>query len=379
MRVLQILPTIRADGAQRMVALLCQHLRRSGHDVGVLSLFDPSNHSIEPDLKAAGSEVRTLGKRLGLDLRMLPRVARAVTHFEPSVIHTHLYVLKYLLPSLVAGACPIVHTVHSLAEHDGGWGDIVVQHAAFRSRVVPVAIGEAVALSVQRLYRMSPRRVIPNGIAVDDYSPPAGAREELRASLRIPAYAPTFVAVGRLDKVKNHAALLDAFASRRLQLLAPHLMLAGDGVLRGALERQARNLGIATRVHFLGVRSDVPRVLAAADVFVNSSIYEGHPLSVMEAMAAGKPVVATAVGCIPENVSRRTGRLVAPGDLHELEAAMHELGNNLPLARSLGAAASCLAHERFDAGIMFRSYQQLYDELLVAKRRGPLSLHNWMR
>src|SRR3990172_55527 len=161
MRVLQILPTIRADGAQRMVALLCQHLRRAGHDVGVLSLFDSSGPSIEPDVRAVGAEVLTLGKRMGLDLRMVPRVARAVAQFEPSVIHSHLYVLKYLLPSLIARARPVVHTVHSLAEHDGGWGDIVVQHAAFRSCVASVAIGEAVAVSVQRLYRMRPLRVIP--------------------------------------------------------------------------------------------------------------------------------------------------------------------------------------------------------------------------
>jgi glycosyltransferase involved in cell wall biosynthesis len=198
------------------------------------------------------------------------------------------------------------------------------------------------------------------------YAPPEGAREEVRASLGIPADAPVFVMVGRFVQQKNHAATLAAFASPRLCALAPHLLLAGDGVLRGELERQAAALRVAERVHFLGARKDVPRVLAAADVFVLSSSYEGHPLAVMEAMAAGKPVVATRVGCVPENVSDGTGRLVAPGDDGALEAALYELASDRETTRSLGAAALRAARERFDASLMTRAYERLYDEMLAA-------------
>jgi glycosyltransferase involved in cell wall biosynthesis len=340
-------------------------LLRLGHEVCVVSLFDSSEPSIEAELKVAGATVRTLGKRRGLDLRMLPRLVSAVSAFNPAVIHTHLYVLKYLLPGLsAAGAVPIVHTVHNLACREGTWGDLLVQQFAFRRGVAAVAIGQAVARSMQRVYRLPPRRTIPNGIALNDYAPPPGAREELRAALGIPADAPTFVSVGRLEAQKNHATLLEAFANRRFRMLGSHLLLAGDGELRGALESRARDLGIAACVHFLGARKDVPRVLAAADVFVLASTYEGHPLSVMEAMAAGKPVVATEVGCVPENVSPSTGRLVAPGDADGLARAMLELGCNLDLARSLGVSASQLARAQFDACAMTHAYVRLYGELL---------------
>jgi glycosyltransferase involved in cell wall biosynthesis len=368
MRILQVIPTLGADGAQRMVANLCRHLRDSGHEVGVASLFDPSGLSVEGELRSHGVELFLLGKKMGVDLRMVPRLASARARFRPDVIHTHMYVLKYLLPGLLASRrCPIVHTVHNLAECEGTRGDDIVQHFAFRLGVAAVAIGDAVAESVRRHYRLPPRRIIPNGIPVARYAPPGGAREAVRAALGIPAEVPVFVMVGRFVEQKNHAAVLAAFASPRLSALAPHLLLAGDGVLRGELERQAAALGIAERVHFLGARKDVPRVLAAADVFVLSSLYEGHPLAVMEAMAAGKPVVATAVGCVPEAVSDGTGRLVAPRDAGALEAALYELASDLEMARSLGAAALRAARERFDASLMARAYEQLYDEMLATR------------
>lgn len=366
MRILQVIPTLQAEGAQRMLANLSRALRRSGHEVGVVSLFDAWGSSVEGQLRSDGVELHLLGKRMGVDPRMVRRIARAVARFAPDVIHTHLYVLKYLLPTFaIRRRCPVVHTVHSLARHEGGTrADEIVQFFAFRMGVAAVAIGDAVADSMRRLYRASPRRTIPNGIPVEDYAPSAGAREEVRASIGVPADAFAFAMVGRLSREKDHAACLAALASPRLRALSPHLIVAGDGVLRDELSHQALALGIGGRVHFLGARGDVPRVLAAADAFVLSSRYEGHPLCVMEAMAAGKPVVATAVGCVPENVSSSTGRLVPAGDAAALESALRELASDLPLARALGAAGLRVARERFDASTMAGAYEELYRELL---------------
>ncbi|HET6437206.1 MAG TPA: glycosyltransferase [Anaeromyxobacter sp.] len=368
MRVLQVIPTLSAEGAQRMMANLCRELRRSGHEVGVISLFDPSAQSLQADLVTQGVEVHSLGKRMGPDLRMFRRVAAEVIRFAPEVIHSHLYVLKYLLPGALIRRrrCPVVHTIHSLAEHEGGTlADLLVQRAAFRLGVTAVSIGEAVSRSFRRLYGAPPGRTIPNGIPVDDYAPPRGAREVVRALLGI-GEAPVFVTVGRLVPEKNQAAALEAVASRRLRSLSAHLLVAGDGPLREALAGRARELGVADRVHLLGSRRDVARVLAAADVFVLPSTYEGHPLSVLEAMAAGKPVVATAVGCVPETVSGATGRLVVPGAAGALESAMYELAASPALARALGAEGRRVAGRRFDSGAMARAYEQLYRELLSA-------------
>src|SRR5438552_862696 len=113
MRILQIIPTLAVGGAERVVSLLARHLRRSGHETSVVSLYDPHGSWIEAELRADGVPVDFLGKHPGLDLRMIPRLARVVARFRPDVIHTHLYVLKYVLPALAASRrCPVVHTVH---------------------------------------------------------------------------------------------------------------------------------------------------------------------------------------------------------------------------------------------------------------------------
>jgi glycosyltransferase involved in cell wall biosynthesis len=371
MRILQVIPTIQAEGAQRVVVSLCRELRRAGHELGVVSLFDPRGVSLEAELRAEGVALHLLGKRMGPDLRMFLRAPRAAARFAPDVVHTHLYVLKYLLPGLaLRRRVPIVHTVHNLAEREGGTRvDEWVQGAAFRAGVAAVAIGRAVAESMERLYRLAPRCTIPNGIPAADYAPPPGAREAVRAELGVAEGVPLVLAAGRLAPAKNHALALAALATPGLRALGAHLAVAGDGPLRATLATQARALEVADRVHLLGARPDMARVLAAADVFVLPSAYEGHPLAVMEAMAAGKPVVATAVGCVPETVTPESGRLVPAGDAAALSAALREVAGDRALARALGEEGRRTVRARFDSAVMARAYERLYREL-VAEQGG---------
>lgn len=145
--------------------------------------------------------------------------------------------------------------------------------------------------------------------------------------------------------------------------MGAHLLLAGEGELRPSLERLARQLGAADRTRFLGVRVDVAELLASADVFVLASLWEGNPLVVMEAMSAGKPVVATAVGCLPELVPASAGELVAPGDDAALARAMARLAGDPGRASAQGAAAQRTARERFDEAVMVAAYERLYAEV----------------
>jgi glycosyltransferase involved in cell wall biosynthesis len=367
MRVLQLIPSLRMGGAERIAADLARQLRNLGHTVAVGSMFGPLGTPLERELESGGVPVQFFGKHPGLDLRMCARIGRALRTFQPDVLHTHHYALRYALPAIALNRrCRVVHTMHTLAQFEIDRPSRLLQYVAYRNRVVPVAIGDAVARSFETEYGMTPRRVIPNGIPVLDYAPDPAAREQIRASLGIPRDAPTFVCVARLQDPKNHAGLLRAFASDRLRSAGAHLMLAGDGNLRAGLEQQARATRIDDRVHFLGVRSDVPRVLAAADAFVLASTYEGYPLSVLEAMASGKPVIAARVGCLPELVSEATGVLVEPGDDAALEEAMHRLASDARLLHELGTAAAQVAAERFDQSIMARAYERLYRETAVA-------------
>jgi len=201
---------------------------------------------------------------------------------------------------------------------------------------------------------------IPNGIPVAAQAVPTGTREAVRAELGIAEDVAVFLTAGRLNEQKNHAMLLEAFA--RVPTPAV-LLLAGDGELRSALEARADAPDLRGRVHFLGVRRDLPRIYAAADVFVLASSWEGNPLVVLEAMAAGLPVVATRVGCVPELVSPATGLLVPADDPLPFASALTFFATEPDLAKKMGRAAHDVAIARFDVSTMARSYSDLFTEL----------------
>jgi glycosyltransferase involved in cell wall biosynthesis len=183
----------------------------------------------------------------------------------------------------------------------------------------------------------------------------------MRSSLGIDDGSFVFCCVARLRAIKNHKALLSAFARVRQQADA-HLLLAGDGELRGELEGLARDLKIARQTHFLGERDDVASVLATSDAFVLSSFSEGTPFSLLEAMAAGLPVIATAVGGIPEIVRDGTeGLLVPPGSVDALYGAMARMISGADARVSMARAARQRAIQKFDARVMVQSYLTTYE------------------
>jgi glycosyltransferase involved in cell wall biosynthesis len=171
--------------------------------------------------------------------------------------------------------------------------------------------------------------------------------------------------VARLHPVKDHASLLAAFASVARLRPDVDLLLAGKGPLQEELGRRVGELGISDRVRFLGVRSDVPRLLAASDVFALTSVTEAASLTVMEAMATGIPVVATNVGGNPELIRNEIDGLLFPrGDAPAGAAAMLRVLDDPVLALRLGAAARQQAFERFDLNATIDRYLALYRRLI---------------
>jgi glycosyltransferase involved in cell wall biosynthesis len=260
----------------------------------------------------------------------------------------------------------MVHTVHNIAEREvdrlGRW----LQWAAFRSNVTPVAIAEEVAESLRRVYKLSEFPLIPNGIQISLYQQPPESAKKWR---RKEAFAPEdilFVCVARLGAQKNHALLLEAFAQGPATDSRAHLLLVGGGELEPQLRKRASTLGLADKVRFCGVRTDIPEILGATDVFVLASEWEGNPLSVMEAMASGTPVIGTAVGGVPELVEDgRSGLLVPRGDVKALAHAMKHLLTNPEIRAAMAEAAIKRAVERFDIRTMARLYEDLYERILA--------------
>jgi glycosyltransferase involved in cell wall biosynthesis len=193
---------------------------------------------------------------------------------------------------------------------------------------------------------------------------PTMSRAAMRASLRIPLVAPVAGVIARLTEQKGHRFLFEALASRE-ELSDVHLLVIGGGDLALSLQGRAQSLGLAPRVHFLGARRDLGDLLAAMDVFVMPSLWEGLPLSMVLAMGAGVPVVATAVAGIPEVVADgQTGLLVPAGDSAALGAALARLFTDDALCARIGREAQASVLPRFGVERYVDSIVSLYDRLL---------------
>ena len=335
------------------------------HEVAALSLYGLTDSPLEGRLRRAGVSLRHLGKREGFDPSVFFGVDRVVREMRPHVVHTHLYVLRYALPALLRHAVPVViHTVHNQAEYEADFPGRMVQRFAFRRRVIPVAISNQIARSVERVYGIQCKEVIPNCIPLERFAGEPDERLRWREEHGFSRDAVLLISAGRLEPQKDPLTLLKAFAA----VADPHvhLLMLGDGALQRDVAELVRSLKVEPRVHLLGKRDDVPQCLAASDIFVMASRWEGNPLTVMEAMASGLPVVGTAVGGVPDLVeSGEHGILVPPGEPAALGRAMELLCLNPDTRRSMGAAARERAKRQFTLPRMVGAYDSLYRTALA--------------
>jgi glycosyltransferase involved in cell wall biosynthesis len=371
-----IINSLRPAGAEQFVVNMLRYHDRSRYFPVCICSRAPLGSHLEAAVEQMGVPLYFLEvteKRL--HWVQDPKLDALFKKYRPTIVHTHLGGIVYAFVLTMKYRTPVrVHTLHSVAAHEMGMGPSRrVRLLAFRFRVgsfVPVAIAEEVARTFETLYNYPNPILIPNGISIDAFSPDREVRQRVRRELEVEPQTLVFVHVGRFAAVKNHEMLVAAFAQLvGQQPLPTELWLVGDGELRETIQHQVRALGIESRVRFLGVRSDIPDLLRAADVFVFPSRWEGNPLSVMEAMAAGLPVVATAVGGVPELVEDGASGILVPNeDLHGLVAAMQRMAQNPDLREQMGHAARCRAVERFDIRQTVRAYEALYEELLQRRR-----------
>jgi len=367
--VFQIIASLVPAGAERLVVHLLEYIDRERFAPVCICLRNPVGSHLEARVQQLGIPLYFLGKGDKMCLKVLSRLDALFRQYRPVVVHTHLLALNYAYPLMIRYRTPArVYTVHSLAEKDVGLRTApIVRALAFRyrvGRVVPVAIAEEVRVSIQKVYGYTNPPLIPNGVPTDEYAPDPDKRVQWRQAHGIEPHATVLVHIGRFAPPKNHALLIEAFA--QVHSDAPlYLLLVGGGELENAVREQVAGLGLQGRVHFLGVRADVADILGASDVFLLSSDYEGNPLSVLEAMAAGLPVVSTAVGGVPELVQHgATGLLVPAGDARALAEAMAQIGFDAPLRAAMGDIARQTALERFDVRVMSHAYAKFYLELL---------------
>jgi glycosyltransferase involved in cell wall biosynthesis len=370
--VFQVIPSLAVGGAERLVVHLMEHLCRERFAPVCICLGSPLGTHYEARVRALGAPLYFLEKREKMSLGVLRKLDALFRQYRPAVVHTHILGLNYAYPLMIRYRTPArVYTVHSLAEKDvGRRTGPIVRAMAFRYQlggVVPVAIADEVRVTIQRVYGYPDPPLIPNGVPTDEYAPDPNKRAQWRQAHGIEPHATVLTHVGRFAPPKNHALLIEAFAQTRADTPL-YLLLVGGGELENAVQEQVAQLGLENRVRFLGVRADVADILRASDVFVLSSRWEGNPMSVMEAMAAGLPVVSTAVGGVPELVREgETGLLVPSEDAAALAQAMQALVDDPVRRQAMGAAARRHAVAHFDIRHTVRGYEQLYESLLRRK------------
>ncbi|AUX21589.1 glycogen synthase [Sorangium cellulosum] len=363
--IAHVVSSLKVGGAEQVVVDLATLQRAAGHDVVVIAISDDPDGPRAEQLRRRGVEVQLLPKRRGFDVSITARLVSRFAAWGTSLVHVHnLQPLLYAAPAGWLHRAPVIHTRHGVVDDPRArpW----LRHAAAAFVDAHVAVSRPTAEVMLSEGQVTPPKlhVVTNGVDLSRFAPDPVARARVRAELGISQQAWVVGTVGRLAPVKDHALLLRA-AARALPGDG-RLLLVGDGPERAPLVALARELGLSERALFLGERHGVPRILAALDAFALSSLSEGLPLAVLEAMAAGLPVVATAVGGVPTAVTDGlTGFLVPSGDTEALEARLTHLRDDPALATRMGRNGRKVALQRYSAARMVERYMDLYTLLLV--------------
>jgi glycosyltransferase involved in cell wall biosynthesis len=367
MRIAQMLDTLYWGGAQKMQLFLIESLRPLGIELTVISLRDSSDSPVVPQLQAAGARIVTFPFPSLFSPGSFLKLVNFLRAEKFDLLHAYLTYSNIIGP--LAGALAGTPTIASLRNADFKRKSyspqrvlletLSMRHVATRVMANGIVVGE---LARQRVKNWRPVDIIPNAV---DFVPAISQteREQLRQELIGDSKRPLILSVGRLTQAKGFFDLLEAFAVVHAQYPAAALVIAGRGTLIDGLTARMQELGLTGSVFLLGMRNDVPRLLNAADFYVNSSHWEGTPVSVLEAMAAGLPIVATKVGESPYLLDEGAGLLVSPHQPQELAEALIALLASPEKCTQLGQIARERVRRYYSRETWRKSLLDLYAQI----------------
>ncbi|MBN3136691.1 glycosyltransferase [Pectobacterium punjabense] len=298
MKVVQLITGLGMGGAENLVCNLSDSLINNGCDVYIVSLTGEQFVYPENDIKiiSINMEKSFLG-----GVRGYFKARKIISELQPDVLHSHMYHANILarLLRLSLFIPRLICTAHS--NNEGGRLRMLIYRLTDFLADISTNVSQQAVDSFIEKKAAKPGRFLPvyNGVNVEYFSYSESSREIKRKELGLNDSEPLIMAIGRLEEAKNYPNLLKAFAALNLEV-KPILAIIGDGTLKEELQKLALQLGIADRVHWLGIQSNIPQWLSASDVFVLSSSWEGFGLVVAEAMACSKLVIATDCGGVKE-------------------------------------------------------------------------------
>ena len=359
MKIVQIIPKFALAGAERMAEALILELKRQGCQVIAVSMYD--YHSVITDnLEANGVKVCYLGKKRGPDPSMITKLVRLFRQEKPDVVHTHLYICGYVIPAaLIAKVKACVHTVHTVAEKERQPKKLQC-FFYHRCGVTPVGLSPLVKESIERFYRLPGERVpmVYNGIDISNV-----VRKETYQTGEVFK----FLHVGRFASPKNHANMIKAFDQLHRKYPRTSLTLIGAGELYEEVREQISTLGLQDAVHAPGLMDNVMEQYPLFDAFILPSVYEGMPITLIEAMATGMPIAASAVGGVPDMLCHESNGLLCSPKAESIVEVMERLYLDEALREKLGRQAQADS-ERFTSKYMADAYMDIYTKSCQAAK-----------
>lgn len=374
-RVAYVLTSSGMGGAEQEVCHLATEFRRRGWEVAVISML-PLEAPVA-DLAALGVQTFSLGMRRGVpDPRALVRLGRILRRWRPDVLHAHMIHANLLgrLTRLFVPTPFVISTIHS--ENEGAQWRYVAYRMTNGLSDVTTTVSKVAELEATRRGAAPAGSilVVPNGLSAAPYARDQSVRDRMRAALDLGDRF-TWLAVGRLVEVKGYADMVAAFAEARREHPAASLLIAGVGPLEADIRAEARRLAVEDSVHLLGLRSDVPALMQAADGFVMTSRWEGLPMVLLEAGASGLPVVVTDVGGSRDAVLPEVSGYLTPAA--EPAESARAMGRVMAMGEvdrhAMGAAGRRHVHATFDIGAVADTWDELYRQSGRLRGRGELN------
>lgn len=389
MRIARVLTRLNLGGPARQVLASDPILTARGHTIRVFAgASEPGEGALDDELRLAGIDVRSVpGLRRGPlaafdggDLRAKAFLRRELREFGPDIVHTHASKAGALGRSAAAVSVPGARRVHTFHGHvlEGYFPGPISRILAAVERRLAAQTHQILAVSETTKADLVRLRVVPSGDAIHVVRPGTQLDEllampmdrpacPLRRELSIPPDAAVIGLVGRLARVKRPLLALGVFQVVAREFPGAHFVVAGDGALRKALEQELARTepAVAARVHLLGAVARIGRVHEALDVLLGTSTSEGMPVAMIETAAAGRPVVSTAVGGVPELVTAGVTGLFGT-DRDALVAALSGLLSDPGERKRLGAAARQRAADEFTADALANKLEAVYRSLLAS-------------
>lgn len=351
MKIIQIIPLLDLAGAETMCENLTNSLIKLGHEVIVISLYD--YHSIITErMEKNGIKIIYLNKKSGLDLSLTFKLVKIFKEYKPDVVHSHLYAGKYAhVAASICGVKAKIYTIHNIARNEAGKMNRTFNRFLFKNcHVVPVSLTEEIQKSVVDEYNIDFKNtpVVFNGVSMDK----CHIKNDYTGNKKI-------LHIGRFSKQKNHEVLVKAFSIVVNKGHDVSLYLYGQGELEESIKELVKNLHMDKNIFFCGLTDDVYSVMESTDIFVLPSLFEGMPMTLIEAMGTGMPILASNVGGIPDMIENEKSGLLCEPTVRGVAAGLEKLISSEE-DRKLYGQNAVISSEKFSADKMAKDYYEIY-------------------